>query len=241
MSRRVGLIGYGRFGKTLADLLRPAHDIVIYDCGDKLLSAPELLSTAIMQETIFLAIPISAIEAFLQQHGEDINPQATVIDTCSVKRHPVAMMERYLPASVGIIASHPMFGPDSVMNSTALRLVLHAARDYHGQHEYWRNYFTRDCNMTVLDMTPDEHDRYTARSQTITHLMGRLLERVDIAGTPIDTLGFTKLLELTKQTNRDPWQLFIDLIRYNPYSETVLDEIKTALDNLYLDIHDSNT
>ncbi len=40
-------------------------------------------------------------------------PDVLVMDTCSVKTHPVGLMERMLPATISILGTHPMFGPDS--------------------------------------------------------------------------------------------------------------------------------
>jgi len=52
-------------------------------------------------------------------------------------------------------------------------------------------------------MSADEHDRLAAQSQGLTHFVGRTLERFGFTPTPIDTLGTTKLHEITAQVSND--------------------------------------
>ncbi len=65
-------------------------------------------------------------------------------------------------------------------------------------------------------MTPDEHDREAAFTQGVAHYIGRVLSDLGIQRSPIGTVGYNKLLEIVEQTCNDPWQLFLDLQRYNP-------------------------
>ena len=99
-------------------------------------------------------------------------------------------------------------------------------------YQYWHTYF-ENKDITIVALTPDEHDRLAARSQGITHLLGRTLQKMGVTETPIDTLGFERLLGIMNQTCNDSWDLFQDLETYNPYSEPLLNEILTTMKDVF--------
>jgi hypothetical protein len=82
-------------------------------------------------------------------------------------------------------------------------------------------------------MSAEEHDQLAAKSQGLTHFIGRLLEKVNFEPTSIDSLGTKKLLEVKDQTVNDTWELFIGLQTYNPYTKDMRIEIGEAYDFLY--------
>ncbi len=67
-------------------------------------------------------------------------------------------------------------------------------------------------------MTADEHDKLAARSQGVTHFIGRVLSEFGFGPTLIDTLGAKMLHEIKNQVCNDSWQLFEDLQTYNPHT-----------------------
>ena len=105
-SQQVGLIGYGRMGKVLAQLLLNTPissqeiEIFVYDVTPGQ-SQPHLhfsdLATVLKQKTIFIAVPIREFAAVIETAAPLISVDATVIDVCSVKKFPVEIMEKYLP------------------------------------------------------------------------------------------------------------------------------------------------
>lgn len=52
----------------------------------------------------------------------------------------------------------------------------------------------------MLEMTCEEHDKLAARSQFLTHTIGRILSEMDVEPTPLDTKGFQKLVEVVGAT-----------------------------------------
>ncbi|XLR30001.1 hypothetical protein S83_057901, partial [Arachis hypogaea] len=60
--------------------------------------------------------------------------------------------------------------------------------------EHPRELLLRGCRM--LQMTCEEHDKLAAKSQFITHTIGRTLAEMDAKFTPIDTKGFQTLVQL---------------------------------------------
>ena len=83
-----------------------------------------------------------------------------------------------------------------------------------------------------MEMSPDEHDRLAAKTQGITHFLGRMLKEFGIKKTSIDTQGFRDLLDLVSQTCNDTWELYTDLQLYNPYTEEMITKLKNSTESL---------
>lgn len=216
----VGIIGYGRFGKLLHAILKEDFNVLTFDQGDAL--------TPLLQcDAIFLCVPIRSIKDTLDQLA-DLKLKAVIIDTCSVKVYPVRCMQTQLPQDTPIIATHPLFGPDSYYKDTDNRMMMHEVQHAAQAYLFWKDYFTAK-KIRVIELSPDEHDRLAAHSQGITHLLGRTLQKMGIKSTPIDTLGFERLLSIMNQTCNDSWELFHDLQQFNPYTKTLITEIEKSL------------
>ena len=224
---QIAIIGFGRFGRLLHDILKHDHDITTFDKHDAL----DKLDTF---ETIFLTVPIRAFKATVQQIAPQLKSGATVIDTCSVKLYPVECMQTELGKDITIIATHPLFGPDSYYHSQHNNMMMHFVRGDDKKYHGWLQYFSSN-HITITEITPDEHDRYAAYSQGVTHLIGRTLQQAHITPTPIDTLGFTQLLTIMNQTCNDSMELFTDLQTYNPYTKQAQEAVLQAMNKLIKD------
>jgi prephenate dehydrogenase len=232
----VGIYGLGRFGgfwaATLARHLavgawsrsadRPVPPGAVHASEDEVLRAPVL----------FLCVAISAFEEVVARIAPRVAAGTLVIDTCSVKVHPVRVMERLLPPGVEIMASHPMFGPDSARDGLAgLPMILCPVRASADKVERWSGFF-RSLGLRVVRMSPEEHDREAAFTQGVTHYVGRVLADLGLARSQIGTVGYHKLLEIIEQTCNDPWQLFLDLQRYNPYTAAMRARLHDSLERI---------
>lgn len=96
----------------------------------------------------------------------------------------------------------------------------------------WKDIFT-NIGLVIKEMTCEEHDKYAAESQGVTHFIGRTLDDFGLKPTPIDTLGAEKLSEVTDQVRHDTWQLFLDLQRYNPYTKDVRKHLRSSFEKTY--------
>ena len=235
----VGIIGFGRFGKILADVLSENFELSIYDENEsshkyKNVSLNEIANC----EVIFLAVPIRNFKALLQKIKDIKLHNTTIVDVCSVKIYPVQLMKASLPSNVDIIATHPMFGPDSYGPFPELKMVMHPVRDNFARFEVLKSTF-ESKSITVVEMTPQEHDKNAAFSQGITHFVGRVLNEVGISSTKINTLGFNELLGVIEQTCNDSWDLFKDLQNYNPYTENMINELEKSIQSVKNKIGDS--
>ncbi len=221
----IGLIGYGRFGRlTVKHLAREAKVLVytrskdksedIARAGGRLVSLEE----ACAQRIVIFCVPISAMQAALQEAAPLLAPEAIVADVCSVKVYPVQWMKQWLPSSVEILATHPMFGPDSAANSlSGHKMVLCPERI--APHRYAKiKALLQQKGLHIIEATPAEHDRKIAVSLSLTHFIGRSLSEFGAAELDIDTEGYRRLLHILGVVKNDTWQLFEDMHRFNPFA-----------------------
>lgn len=240
--KSVGVIGLGRFGKVLVNILQKGYLINAYDINDK---APISnvnfcsLDKVLDEHIIFIAVPIRRFDSLIKDISRKIKPGTTLIDVCSVKSHPVNVMLKYTTEKTGIIATHPMFGPDSFSSNTKLKMMMSNVRDVNKQFSSWSNYFSNQ-GIEIIEMSPDEHDRLAARSQGVTHFLGRMLKQFGIQKTQIDTQGFKDLLDLVDQTCNDTWDLYTDLQLYNPYTLDIISELRISTESLDKQLREIN-
>ena len=230
----IGIIGFGRFGKVLANILQKGFAIKAYDPAPVgAFHSVEFtdLESVLNEKVIFIAVPIRHFKSVIQDIAPKISEGTTIIDVCSVKKHPADIMEKNLPGNVGIIATHPLFGPDSFVSNNRLKMMINNTRDSHNQFNFWRRFFI-DQGIQVMEMSPDQHDRMAAQTQGVTHFLGRMLKEYGIRKTAIDTQGFRDLLDLVDQTCNDTWELYTDLQLYNPYTKDMIEKLKLATTSL---------
>ena len=138
-----------------------------------------------------------------------------------------------------MLGTHPMFGPDSAKGGVqGLPLIMCPARITAKETEQWRAFFS-SLGLSVSIMSPDDHDREAAFTQGVAHYVGRVLSDFGVRRSPVGTVGFNKLLEIVEQTCNDPWQLFLDLQRYNPYTKEMRARLSNSLASVMSAIDDS--
>ena len=236
----VGILGFGRFGKVLSNILQKGFRIKAYDLNSmKNYPGVEFVDqdTVLKEKIIFVAVPISVFESVINDIAPKLKGENTIVDVCSVKNHPVKIMENTLRDNIGIISTHPMFGPDSFISNSRLKIMMHNTRDTYGQYKFWREFFL-DQGIEVIEITPDEHDRLAAKTQGVTHFLGRMLKEFGIKKTTLDTQGFRDLLDLVDQTCNDTWELYSDLQLYNPYTSEMIAELKKSINSIDTQLKD---
>ena len=239
MNKNVCIIGFGRLGQTLAGILKDDFNIYVVEPNEsqagKAASAdftPIQLNDLGNMDTVILCVPISVFEQTVKDISPYLAPGAVVMDTCSVKVIPAEIMQRALPDSVSIIATHPLFGPDSVGRGlNQLAMVTNPIRVdediFTLWHDYWQN-----LGLNVINATPEEHDKATAYTLGMTHFFGRIMGELELEPHAITTVGYNALYEVMKQTNNDSWQLFNDMQRFNPYAREMRERVYAAIESI---------
>lgn len=70
----------------------------------------------------------------------------------------------------------------------------------------------------MIEMPCEQHDRIAARSQFLTHTVGRVLSEMELKASPIDTKGFEALLQLRDNTVKDSLDLYLGLFMHNKFA-----------------------
>lgn len=242
--KKISIVGFGRFGKTLYRLLKEDFSITIFQRKPLTQEEKKLLNTTTVvvdnlqevykNEVVFFAVPISSFASVIKTHKKYFRKDQLLIDVLSVKVHPKKIFEKYLKKSpTRFLLTHPMFGPDSSKDGfQGLPLILSHGTEDPKDYEFWKKFF-EEKRLQVVELSSEEHDKLAANSQGLTHFIGRLLERMHVKKGPIDSLGTQKLLEIKEQTCNDTWQLFTDLQTHNPYTKHMRISLGKAYNSLF--------
>ena len=87
-----------------------------------------------------------------------------------------------------------------------------------------------DFHIADLHSTIGGYDRQAAITQGVTHFLGRVLKDLGVAPSAVATVGYRRLLEIVDQTCNDPWQLFLDLQRFNPHTREMRERLGRSLE-----------
>lgn len=233
-SVKIGIIGYGKFGKLLyrvADIYKKKNSgasfkVLVYSKGSESNQIPDNSRAAslrdLVNESNFIipCVPIRKFEEVIEQLSVYLRPKSTVLDVCSVKEYPVRIMKRYLPKDIDIVATHPMFGPGSYAyqgNLKDLNIVIYPIKDDLKQLRKTQE-ILKEIGLNVINLKPREHDRLIASSQFVAWILTFLLRSLNLQKGLMKTDRLAKaLLELDKAVTID-FELVKDLIKYNSFA-----------------------
>lgn len=244
---KIGLVGFGNYGQFLAErMVRQGHIVLAYsrsdyseiarkmkvqffrDADDFCEEHPEVIvlcSSILSTEVVIRAFPVQRLRR-----------NTLFVDVLSVKEFPKNLFLQVLPTDFDVLCTHPMFGPQSGKDSwNSLPFVYDKVRVGRGDREKrcdkFLNIFSSEgCRM--VEMSCEEHDRHAASSQFITHTVGRVLGKLGLNWTPINTKGYETLLDLVNNTGGDSFDLYYGLFMYNINATEELDRLEIAFDSV---------
>ncbi len=240
----IAVIGFGRFGKLLVKiLLKYSRAKIILISIEKISISHKNLEVKSIDgvknaDVIIPCVPISKFEEVIKQISPLIRKGAIIIDVCSVKMFPVDIMKAYLPDSTQIIASHPMFGPDSYRikkRLNGLKLVVWNISAKEENYSQVKKFFS-DLGLKIIELSPKDHDKFIAASLGYSYFIGKINQRMNIKRTPIDTYDFQLLLDHVAIIKSDSEQLFSDIQTKNPYAKNVLTKLNETFSILLREI-----
>ncbi len=225
---KIGIVGYGRFGQLWAETFKSFGEVKVYDPNPQRFGADAAFKGSSLKDVaksdlVFLTVPISTLEAVCTALAPHLGPDTIVSDCCSVKSYPAEVMLRVLPSTQPVLATHPLFGPDSVRRTNGLlghRIVVCPLRCTDDQKQRVLGMFAK-LGLISIESTVADHDRDMARSQGLVHFIGRGLEALQLQPQLLSTPDFQALLNINAMVVNDAWQLFLDMHRYNPYAKAI--------------------
>jgi prephenate dehydrogenase len=230
----IGLIGYGRFGRLAARYLARHAEVVVYDPARTANRRRRqgirfgTMEEAASQAVVILAVPVSSFRAAVRQIRRHVRPGTLVIDTCAVKALPARWMKEILPRSVSILATHPLFGPDSAARSLSGKtIVLCPVRISRARlGSILRGLRRKGLRTTVMSV--EEHDRMAAETILLAQYVGRYVGQACVQRWPGVTRNYRNLLRLVDIAERDSFTLLADMVRYNPEGKKVLARLRNG-------------
>jgi prephenate dehydrogenase len=232
----ISIIGFGQLGQFIAKHLKAHLDVFVSDTSSKEEEAKEIgvkfvsLDLAASKDIVIIAVPINQFKGVIDDIKDKIKPGALLLDVCSVKVRPSEIMKNLISSDVEIIATHPLFGPQSGSHGiNGLKIVLCPIRTKRlGQVKH----FLEKLGLKVLIATPEEHDNQMAKTGCLAHFVGRALINLDIKEFEITEPSFNKLMELKDMLKEDSIELFNDIQKNNPFAAKIRKNIINELINI---------
>jgi prephenate dehydrogenase len=223
----IGIIGFGAFGRLMARHLAPHFRLCAYDPAlpaeaSEAMSgiASVSLETAARCPIVILATPVDRLAGTVAAIAPHVRKGALVLDVGSVKTVPAAIMREGLPAHVDIVATHPLFGPQSARGGIAgLKIAVCPIRGPLARRV--AAFLRRRLGLQVILTTPEAHDREAALVQGLTHLIAKVLVQMEPLPSRMTTRSFDLIMQAVGMVRHDAPEVFQAIERTNPFSQEV--------------------
>ncbi len=239
----IGIIGYGRFGQLAAKFISRKTNVLVYDkrrtpvpSRSSSIKKASLREVA-AQPVIILAVPVSALQETLHAVKPFLKNNSLVIDVCAVKSKPVQWMKRILPKNVEILATHPLFGPDSAKNSLNGHRIYLCPISISKPRLRQVNTILEGAELIVERISPDAHDKIIAETLFLTQYVGRSLGGAGLGRRGNSTTSYADLMKIVKIADNDTRELFEDMVKYNRYAKGVLRKLLKAQQRILKNTH----
>lgn len=228
---KIAIIGYGRFGELLCELLAPKFELAVVENDETRRTLVQNKAIKLIDledisdyDTVFFAVPISSLETVAASAAQFITSEQLVMDICSVKVHPANVMQKHL-SHAKLVATHPMFGPDSASRGlTSLQVAICPLNVSDDVTAEVRNLW-EDLGLDVLITTPEAHDKDSVLSQAFTYSIARIILGMKLSDVQLTTRSFKAITEVAYLSGKDSPQLFHDMLYYNPYFSAMKAEL----------------
>jgi prephenate dehydrogenase len=232
----IGIIGFGRFGKLMARHLKKEADIFVSDSINKEKDARELgislvsIKEAASKEIVILSVPMENLENVLFEIRGNLQKNALILDVCSLKMFSCEIMKKVLPENVEIIGTHPLFGPQSALDSIeGMKIAITPVRTSRLNEV---KSFCESFGLKVFITTPEEHDKQMALSQALTHFIGQAMKNTGIRRLELSTKTFDKLMDVVEITGNDTPELFNNMQMMNPFANETREKFVLELNKI---------
>jgi len=240
--RTVGLIGHGRFGRLMLEIVRRRAPRAEARVASR--SHPVDHQTFFPAEQVYAAdllipcVPIRAFAGTIAALAPHVRPGQTVLDVCSVKAHPRRVMLDLLPAGVNLVGSHPMFGPASYQKLggqlEGCSVVMENIRADERIYDALKQFFAA-LGLNVVEMEAEEHDRLAAAFQFVALSAATILKKLQLRRSRIDTRSASTLLDFLDMISVDR-ELVKDLYEYNSYCKREFELLEGAFQELRVEL-----
>ncbi len=230
----VALLGYGRFGRALGQLLGEAG--VPHRAFDAHVEVPAPYRVGSLRELVtgaafvIVAVPVPAMRSALRDLREHLEPSQVVFDVGSVKVRPEAAFASVLGDAIPWCGTHPLFGPLSLaLAERPLRVVLCPAKAHPQAAAQVRALYER-IGCEVIVQTPESHDRMMAHTHALTFFVAKgMIDAGAATNVPFAPPSFQAISRTIETVRSDAGHLFEAIARDNPFAPEARKELVRAL------------
>jgi len=233
----VGIVGFGRFGRSLGELMTESGLSV--RAFDPYAPVPTPFASASVGEllrasrVIVLAVPVQALEDVVAGASAFLTREQVVLDVASVKVKPSEILDRHLGDRVPWIATHPLFGPASLARRERPLRVVICPNDRHpvAIDAAKRLYGRLGCQTRLQEA--EAHDREMARTHALGFLIAKAFIDLGIGSEPESVPpSFRGISATIESVREDAGHLFTAISRDNPFAADARRDFIDALTRL---------
>lgn len=169
-----------------------------------------------------------------------VDKKTIVMDVCSVKTRPSEILQNNLGGKCQILATHPLFGPQSVEGADAAGKVIvwHELTKY--DFSKLKTFFSQALHLRIQKLSPDDHDREMAWIHALSIFIGRGLLNIYLPSSELAANYYQQLRELHDIEAGHSLELFQTIQLASPYAKDVRDQFLHALESIESDLEVGN-
>jgi prephenate dehydrogenase len=222
---KTAVIGAGKMGVWFAKFCKENGEEVILASRNKEkiaklgrelgIEIADLEDAVKKADNIIICVSIDAFEEVVKQIAPSVREKQTIVDICSIKEQPVAIMHQHIKNGL-ILGTHPVFGPGSPsVKHKAYILTPTNAREQKFAEKYKR--WLEKVGARVFIMSPKKHDELMSIVLGLPHFVGlvacdTLLEQPDFLETKkVAGTTYQMLFTLAEATALENPELFASL------------------------------
>jgi prephenate dehydrogenase len=230
----VAILGYGRFGAALAQLVGEAgiavraHDpLAVVPADVRAESVRDLVTGA---SFVVVAVPVPRIRAALIDLRQHLARDQVVLDVGSVKVGPMAAFEEVLGDAIPWVGTHPLFGPLSLaLAERPLRVVVCPSKRHPEAATRVHELYER-VGCEVIEQTAEGHDHVMAHTHALTFFVAKgMIDAGAGMEVPFAPPSFQAMARAIETVRSDAGHLFTAIAHENPFAGEARKQLVTSL------------
>lgn len=235
--RTTAILGFGRFGRALSELLLDAGRGV--RALDPHAVVPEVLRAVSLEglvrgaDEVVLAVPVEGIAEAARTLRPHLHHGQLVLDVSSVKHGPVRDLEEILGQDIPWVATHPLFGPTSIALGERPLVAVVCPNPQHPAALSRARAFFASLGCEVIEQEASAHDRTMASTHALAFFVAKGL--IDIRageGAAFVPPSFRAMVRTIGAVRSDANHLFSTIQNGNPFAAEARARLLAALETI---------
>lgn len=238
---RTAILGFGRFGRALSDLLLDAGQRVrAFDPSVDIpvsMRAESLADLVQGARHVVLAVPVEAIAGAARSLRPHLGDSQLVLDVASVKHGPVRALTEVLGRDLPWVATHPLFGPTSIALGERPLVAVVCPNELHPEAASEARGFFESLGCEVVVQDAIGHDRAMAATHALAFFVAKGLLDVGAGeGAPFVPPSFGAMARMIGAVRQDASHLFATIQNANPFAAEARGRLLSALEAIDRDL-----